>query len=446
MTSLRLYIIVTVLAAITLTNFVAVTQGYSSSLKRTEDIFDEQLVEIANMLATLSPMENTKEVFDSQEFAFQVWSDKNQLIYQSKNAPWSPLSILRSGFTHNNFDEYRWRVYTYFDSASLRWVMVAERDDTRFIAAENIALESVFPFIIGLPIVGIIIWLIVGSGFSVLDKLTWELAEKRPDDLHALVTHSSHRELFPVIDAVNRLFKRLDASFQRERRFSADAAHELRTPISALKIHIHNLKEELPDHKQAIEIIDEDLNRLNYLVEQILLLYRTTPEHYKAKMMDTDLYSLAQETIADVYWDIENKQQTVELIGERQIVSVDANSIKIMLKNLLVNANRYSPEGSKISVLLEKGSRGVFMSVIDTGPGIASEEIQRVFDRFYRAGGDRHNSNVSGCGLGLSIVKHIADLHQAEIEMSKPKDHSGLKVCIFFRYKMADVSLMDDQY
>jgi len=218
----------------------------------------------------------------------------------------------------------------------------------------------------------------------------------------------------------------------RERRFSADAAHELRTPISAIKVHLHNLEKELPEHRASIELLDRDLGRLSHLVEQIMLLYRTTPEHYLANMQAVDLRSLAQSVIGDLYPDIEKKHQVISLNGTSQTITGDEASLVILLRNLILNASKYSPEKASIEVQVGRTDFGVWLAVQDTGPGIPLAEISRVLDRFYRVGGDRHDSDVEGCGLGLAIVKHIADLHYANLHIENNADGPGLLVGITF--------------
>lgn len=149
-------------------------------------------------------------------------------------------------------------------------------------------------------------------------------------------------------------------------------------------------------------------------------------------MENIDLYELAKNVIVEMYAGFEKKAQSVELSGERAELNGDANALTIMLHNLLINANKYSPEDGSIDVNVMRQHGKVVLTVSDTGPGIPESEHHRVFDRFYRVGGDRHSSQVSGCGLGLSIVKHIAELHGAQIKLSSPPGHSGLVVTVVF--------------
>jgi len=169
--------------------------------------------------------------------------------------------------------------------------------------------------------------------------------------------------------------------------------------------------------------------------QQILLLYRTTPEHYQAKMQPTDLYALAQSVIAELYAKIEKRHQSISLTGSHQILTGDEASLGILLKNLITNASKYSPEGTAITVHVDRHNTGVLLEVTDTGPGIPLADLGRVLDRFYRVGGDRHSSETDGCGIGLSIVQHIAELHHANLNLYNNASSGGLTVSIIFPEK-----------
>jgi two-component system sensor histidine kinase QseC len=145
-----------------------------------------------------------------------------------------------------------------------------------------------------------------------------------------------------------------------------------------------------------------------------------------------DLFVLAQSVIGDLYPDIDRKQQTISLEGESQTITGDEASLVILLRNLILNASKYSPAGADITVHVGRGDFGIRLGVADTGPGIPLPDISRVFDRFYRVGGDRHASAEPGCGLGLAIVRHIADLHHANLHIENNADGPGLTVNVTF--------------
>jgi len=430
--SIRLYLIFALLAAVTLGNFVAAVYGYRKSMDETAALLDAQLDDIAALLLTMRPAHQPVSTPPSERLAFQIWSNAGKLVQRSANSSREPIAALEEGYRDVNFEGFRWRVLTRFDEQAGLWVIVAERVDIRVELADNIVMRALLPIVLSLPIIAGIVWLIVGNGLSLIGKLAKELRGKRADDLTTLATRNPPVELAPVIDAINDLLRRLDQSVRRERRFSADAAHELRTPLSAIKVHVHNLKEQLPEHRESLEVLDRDLGRLSHLIEQIMLLYRTAPEHYQATMQEIDLYTLAQSVIGDLFDDVDRKQQTISLHGTPQTIVGDKDSLVILLSNLIQNASKYSPPRASIDVTVDREELGVLLGVTDSGPGIPLTEISQVFDRFRRVGGDRHQSREDGCGLGLSIVKHIADLHHANINMQNNESSPGLTVSVLF--------------
>lgn len=432
MKSIRLYLILSLLAAVTLGNFVAAVYGYKSSMAEAEALLDTQLADTAALILTMRPARIQVSSPPSERLAFQIWSADQTLVQRSENSSLEPIGKFEQGYRDENFAEYRWRVLSQFDEDSAVWLMVAERIDIRIDLADDIILRALLPIIISLPLIAAIVWLLVGNGLSLIGKLAGELRTKRADDLTRLETSDPPVELVPVVDAINDLLRRLDESIKRERRFSSDAAHELRTPISALKVHVHNLGKQFPDNNEQLGELDRDIGRLSHLVEQIMLLYRTAPEHYQASMQRTDLQTLAQSVIAELYADVDHKNQMISLEGTSQSIIGDEDSLKILLTNLIQNASKYSPQGSSITVSVDKEELGIRLGVKDTGPGIPLTEISQVFDRFRRVGGDRHESAVEGCGLGLSIAKHIVSLHDANISLHNNDDGPGLTVSVFF--------------
>lgn len=450
MKSIRIYLVVALLSTLTLVNFVSALHGYRESMAEAQRLFDRQLADTARLLTAMpGPMQAPAVVEHTEQMAFQIWSRDGNLLLRSANAPRQPINALQEGYEDVNFSGYRWRVYTHFSGEHHYWTQVAERVDLRYQLADKVALESVTPILLGLPIAGLLIWIVVGHGLGSLRKLADALRQKRADDLSPLPLAQPPEELLPVVQSTNALLARLEASFERERRFSADAAHELRTPISALKVHAHNLAHELEqcalkNPPESLDKLEQSVERMAHLVEQILNLYRTTPDHYPTQFEPLDLHQLARETIAELHGDFSAKGQSIELTGGAALMQGDRFALGILLKNLLDNANKYTPEGGPVEVETKAEDGCVLLRVDDSGPGIAEVERARVFERFYRVGGDRHQYAVGGCGLGLSIVQHIAELHGADISLSDSKFGRGLSVLVRFPAEPAATSIHGD--
>lgn len=436
MSSIRSYLLIGVLSAITLTSFVAALYGYRAGVAAADALFDAELTNAAILISTLLPAETQASrpvpALPSSEVSFQVWSDAGRLLLRSANAPPTPMAPFEPGFRADNFGGQRWQILVRREPAAGHWVMVAQRADARYLLADSVVRESLLAVLAALPVSALLIWLIVGHGLRRLDRLAGELRSKAADDLTPLQLAEPPAELAVIVSAVNGLLQRLEQSLGRERRLTADAAHELRTPIAALKVDLHNLAGRLPADDPVLARLHADTARLEHLIAQILLLYRMAPDQYQARMEPLDLTELAREQIAALYPQFEHKQQDVRLQGERQTVLGDRFALATLLQNLLVNANRYTPVGGRIRVTcgpLPGG--GALLQVSDSGPGLPAAEHERVFDRFYRRVGERHN-NPAGSGLGLSIVRLVADLHGATIRFAASPFATGLTVSVEF--------------
>jgi len=434
---MRAFLLVALLSTITLVNFLSALHGYRASMEEAQQLFDEQIAATARLLGAMPESSRAPLVVPrAQRQLFQVWSASGNLLMRSENAPAKPIAEFEEGYRDVNLAGYRWHVYAHRFLPNGRWVLVGERTDLRYQLAEEVVLESVLPILLGLPVAGLLIWLVIGHGLSSLRRLAQMLRLKRAEDLEPLPLDDPPKELLPVVESTNELLARLQASFERERRFSADAAHELRTPIAAIQVHTHNLESELREQglKEAPASLDQvksSTGRMARLVEQMLDLFRTTPEHYPARFEELDLHQLTREVLVEHYGEFAGKSQSIELSGSWAPLLGDRFALTILLKNLLKNAHKYTPAGGNIEVNTERVADLVTLRVDDSGPGIPASEYERIFDRFYRAGGEDGRS-ADGCGLGLSIVQHIAWLHRASIRLGRSKFGRGLAIHVDF--------------
>lgn len=431
MKTIRVFLVSVILATITLFNFVAALQGYLSSMEKAEQLLDQQLLETAKLIASIHADSKSVTIDHPETMAFQIWKP-GRLQAASPNVPKTQISELVPGYNYTNFGGYRWRTVVYQNPLSQNWILVAERADLRYALAENVILESIFPILLALPVVGILIWLIVNHGLKPLRLLADELTRKQSTDLSPVSLPAPKRELEQIVESTNLLFARLESSLQREKQFASDAAHELRTPISVLKVELYNLARQHPDDDETIQQLRTTIDRLGYMVEQILDLYRSSPDQYIANMTAVDLHELVQSVIASTYQQFEEKSQHLEYHGEPCSISGDSFALTTMLQNLLSNASKYTPENGNIRVTVTDDEHAILLTVEDSGPGIPPEHHQSVFKRFYRVGGDRHNSGVVGCGLGLAIVRRIVELHHADISIKPSVFETGAAFQVSF--------------
>ena len=412
MNSIRFFLLIIILAMVMLFNFVSALRGYQSSMQQADILFDKQLKDTAILIAKIY-----STIPHDSNIAFQIWAN-NELITTSSNALKKALSPFESEFNFNNFDGYRWRTYSYYEPSKNIWVIAAERTDLRFILAENVILESILPVFISLPILGLLIWFIISKGLTPLRTLANELSNKQADDLGPLKIAKPKKELEQIVLSSNGLLKRLETSLIREKQFASDAAHELRTPISTLKIQLYNIAELLPKDTEELQQLNATVDRFAHIVEQILDLHRSSPDQFNASFTSINITALLQELIAESLPAFDNKQQIITFDGEKHLIQGDRFTLTTMFQNLLSNANKYTPAKGEIAVSVKENDQSIIIRVEDTGTGIPEAQREAVFKRFYRINGDRHNSGEIGCGLGLSIVKSIADLHHATISIS----------------------------
>ena len=429
--SIRRYLTLILLSVITLVTFAAAIQGYRGSMAKATSVFDNELRSLTYVLVNITDM-STQSLAPQPDAAFiyQIWQH-NRLIVSSHPELKAAMSDFKNEFAEHNFLAQRWRTYGHFFESDNKWVLVAQPLNRRFELAEKMILAAVTPLILCIPLLAIIIFLLVSTGLRPLRLLSENLRAKKADDLSPITQQNQQNELSPVLETLNQLFERLNAAFSREKRFASDAAHELRTPLSVLKINAHNLRLQLSNNRTSnrnMQYLQEGIERISHVVEQILLLNRTNPEQYQGQFKQIHTASLCKTVIASLFPQIDAKKQEIELVGQGAKIQSDEFSLGILLQNLISNASKYSPEGSLIRVVLKTLNNQVIIQVEDSGPGIDKSEYQRVFERFYRIGGDRHTSNTPGCGLGLSISKHIAELHNASLKLSCSEQLSGLSV------------------
>ncbi len=455
MKSIRGSLVTMLIAAFVLISFVAALNGYLASMAEAEKLLDSQLNYVSEILLLSSPQTedrasdgtlpgrppatDKRTATRDGSFTFQVW-DAGVLVMSSPGAPAEPLNLLESGYRYANFSGYRWRTLTVSDGAQ-RWYIVAERADLRHVLAEQVALESVLPLLLWLPAAAVLIWVLVGWGLRPLSDLSDQINNKRSDDLQPLDYSDPPSELAPVVGSTNSLLARLSAAFDREKHFAAHAAHELRTPLSVLKVHLHNLAEDLPRNHNALMHANAGVERMHNLVEQILDLNRTNPEIIKANFKPLDLHSLAQRVTATAWPAFSERAQVLSLNGDKAHMQGDEDLLETLLQNLLANACKYTPAGGEIRVFAGLHNNIPRLQVEDSGPGIKPENRERVFQRFYRVSDSiqithtetsSESGPIPGSGLGLAIAQHIAQLHNTQIQLGDSTLGTGLAVTVDF--------------
>lgn len=438
--SIRRYLTLILIASITLTVFLATINSYKLSVVKAQVIFDVQLQSLANIVGGLPIEKVSQKQMQTTYFAMQLWQ-KNTLMMQTSTAPSSAIAPFKEAFSYQNFNGQRWRVWSE-PVADNRWLMVAQPIALRTNLTQQVILAAVTPIIMSIVFLAIITPLVLRRSLQPLTKLAALIKHKKVNDLSPISLTQAPAELVPVVERLNHLLGRLNEAFLREKHFASDAAHELRTPLSILKVNLYNLTQEQPE-STPLNHLALGLDRMSNIVDQILMLNRTNPEQFVAKFTAIDLMTLTQRVISQLYPQIIEKQQTISLespddMGSpHYMIDADELSIEILLQNLITNAIKYTPSNGIILVSLSmvhsSDKHTLTLLVEDSGPGIEKALRQRVFDRFYRVGGDQHQSQVIGCGLELAISSHIATLHGTQIALDDSVILGGLSARINFK-------------
>lgn len=378
--------------------------------------------------------ESPKHYLD--KFNFQVWTDGGRLLLHSSNAPKIPLTADKDGFSDKWIGTQKWRVFTtYNKKAGIRTVL-AERYDTRNELGHRIAQDDLYIMLLTFPLSGLLIWIIIGRGLDSLDRVAQELANRAPSHLEAVNIKEAPEEIKPVLDELNKLFFRLKEGFEREKRFAADAAHELRTPLAALKAQAQvALNTTVVEKKNiALQKLIASVNRSTHIVQQLLTMSKLVPESGGIHDLDdVNLPRVTREILALIAPSAIEKNIELEFEADAKTPTIAGNptALGILIRNLVDNAIRYCKEEGLVMVKVYHQNNEVILEVRDNGPGIPTELQDRVFERFFRVLGNKS----PGSGLGLAIVQQISTLHHGRVTLESPEKGTGLIVKVFFPMK-----------
>ena len=440
MNSLRLRLILLLSIGLGIAWLVAALFSHAESRQEIDRLFDAQLAQSAQVLLATTRHELHERVEHSddempasheyeQKLVFQIW-DKSDLLMRSASAPAIALASKKAGYSETLVNNQPCRVLTRWDAHHEFMIQIAEPLAGRESLARHITLKILLPTFIALPVLALLIWFGVGAGLQPLKRLKQEVKQRTANRLEPLVMTGVPEEVAPLAQALNDLFVRLQQAFEGERRFTADAAHELRTPLAALKIQaqVALRSTDETERQSALENVLHGVDRATRLVAQLLTLARVDPETAAMYYKPVELRSLAASVMVDIEPLAHAKQieMTLEGCSLSKVLGDDAQ-LGLLLRNLLDNAIRYTPAGGKVSVTVQN-TNGISLEVRDTGPGIAETEREQVQQRFYRITG----SGEEGSGLGLSIVRRIAELHGAKLTLSDNDRGRGLLASVIW--------------
>ncbi|GGO85624.1 two-component sensor histidine kinase [Marinobacterium nitratireducens] len=443
MRSIRRFMLLTLLLLLSLSAMITVFWTYLHSSHEVEEVFDASLVQNAKVLhgqviayrqrAALQELqrsvslERLDQAPDDDDYhsgnandpghpyEYQVGFQAGSLdgeLWVSTPPDFPVVERVEPGFMTVGEGDNRWRLYTLRNPELGIWVRSGHRMAVRDELTGQIAAKLLLPIVVVLPGLLLLLSLGIRRGLAPLETIRQSLASRRSDDLQPLPSERLPSELVPVVGSMNDLFARVASTLDRERRFTADAAHELRTPLAALRIHLEKLR--LPETQSADLMCSID--RMERVVTQLLMLARIEPQRGKVPLKPLNLSQRCCSLVAELYPKALERGLSIEFEeGADLQVAGDETLLDILLRNLIENAIRYTCAEDVIRVRLSRESDRACIEVIDHGRGIAEADRQKVLERFYREG----RQSVEGAGLGLSIVVLIVELHNGELRLEE---------------------------
>ncbi|MBU1351072.1 MAG: sensor histidine kinase N-terminal domain-containing protein [Gammaproteobacteria bacterium] len=431
--SLRMRLLVFLLAAIVLAGAVQGALAYRGALAEADALFDYHMQQTALALRSGLPVDaqglgpGLSPEDENHEFIVQVWTNEGLRIFESAvGAALPQVAVL--GFANVQARGGTYRVFSLQTRSQV--IQVAQNMAARRDMARSLALRTLAPLAFMAPLLVLAVWWGVSRSLAPVERVRRQLAQRQADDLSPVSDAQLPDEVQPLVSELNLLFERVQRAFDAQEHFVADAAHELRSPLAALRLQLQGLQRAGDDTARAaaVERLSSGIDRATRLVEQLLTLARQ--EASTAVAEPVDLRAVAQLALADVAPAAQARSMDVGLLAsDPATVPGNAEALRMLVRNLLDNAIKYTPPGGRVDLHLRAdGDRAVLLTVEDSGPGIAPEYRDRVMQRFVR----ETSEGAPGSGLGLAIVQAIATAHGATMLLDSSERLGGLRAVVRF--------------
>lgn len=433
--SMRTRLLWLLLLAILATAIVQAVVAYSTANVQANGIFDYHMQQMAlslrSGLAASAPSSQQDEQEDEQgkSFVVQVWTSDGLLAYQSATATQLPERS-ELGFSEVRSNGIDYRVFSLRSRTQV--IQVAQDIKARKTMARTLALRTVAPIMAMAPLLMLIAWAVVSTSLRPVARVRQQVAQRQADELVEVSEDGLPQEVRPLIQEMNLLFGRVRTSFDAQNRFVADAAHELRSPLAALRLQVLGLERASDDDARhlAVTRLRAGIDRATRLVEQLLAMARQQAQFARGvPHAEVHLLDIVRQSVVDASPSATARRIDLGMPrADEALVAGNADALSILVGNLLDNAIKYTPEGGSVDVDLRRDGDRIDLIVEDSGPGIVEQERERVLDRFYRVAG----ADAAGSGLGLPIVKSIADMHGARLTLDRSERLGGLRIAVSF--------------
>ena len=427
MNSLRRTALMWMTVLLAIVGIAAFGLTYELARREANGFLDAQLRQIALNAGDGLPDAAAPSVKHDPEddLVINVWSADGGPIRRAVNAIALPRQT-KQGFATISALGENWRVYQASDGH--RTVQVAQRISVRQEMAETAALQAGVPILVVIPLAWLVIGWSLGHLLGRVTKLARMVSERGTENREHISVAGVPAEVRPLVNAMNALTDRLQLALEQQKRFVADAAHELRTPLAALHLQTDNLRaRSQPSEAGLVDELGGGIRRASALVEQLLQLARSdeAAPHTPAQMLD--LTELVTQCVAD-FVPIAAARNVDLGMGATDAAALSGHpaDLTVMFGNLIDNAIRYTPEGGAVDVSVRRGQGAATVEILDAGCGVAEADIPRLFDRFFRSAAN----DAQGSGLGLAIAASIARQYGLEIRIENRLDRTGLRVSV----------------
>lgn len=437
-TSLQYRLSASISLAVVVIAAIAAASTFVATLNEAHIVQDKQLRQTAHLISrvqarpiTLAGRQRISGIRLDERIVVRLLHDAGAEGRTGQDGPPLFSHRLPDGIQTVPVGAESWRTFVMTDADGVR-IAVAQQASVRDAMAVRSALRSLVPFALLAPVLVFLVRFLIQRLFGPLRNLAIETRQRRQDDLGQLDPGGLPDEIQPFIVEINRLLMRVDRSMQAQRRFVADAAHELRSPLTAMSLQAERLSAaDMPgEARQRLLALTDGLKRNRLMLDQLLALARSQ-QSAQIAAAQVSLQDTIRCVIEDLYPLAEEREIDLGVVGgDDATIGIDPLDLRMLIKNLVDNAIRYTPPGGRVDVLVAPGQQAVDLIVDDTGPGIPETERERVFDPFYRI---LDNGGQGGSGLGLAIVKAVADMAGATVSLSHPPAQQGLRVVVRFR-------------
>ncbi len=432
---LAIYLSIAIVCIIGLLSFLS----YQSTADELGELYDANLQHLAETMIGSDQIANLTTRYDTaknnipskvrgeQDYLIQI-QQQGKVIYQSHQRAFD-VKTARVGLSTQWANQKRWQVFVAKRGAMT--CVVAQDFKLRQRTIREVAIHLILPQLLIVPFLILGALLVIRKTFKPLLQLSSEIDARRADQLEPLAIAQPPDELKPIIQALNRWMQRVSDAIAMQKRFTSDAAHELRTPVTALKLQISAMQhDDQAALAHSLQQAQGGVARMERLVHQLLTLAKVDPDARQQEMQSFALNPLLIKVLNDLSPLYRKKQLDIGFTRADEVTMTGLpGEIEVLLNNIIVNAIHYTPAHGVINLSLTALTDGLRLEVEDSGPGIAPDALEKVFDRFYRA----EQSEVTGSGLGLAIVKEIALKHQASVRLENKPSQSGLIVIFEYR-------------